>query len=100
MTLLLLPNQQLIHDRTMPRLISLFKVTRREHNVNETTVKNYLKVLASGNGTRVTHKIVKFDKETPNDANESGKHVPWWNNDKRHKTCGYRFFLKSEEPLM
>ena len=85
----------------MPRLVSLFKVTRRENNVNETTVNHYLKVLVNKNShVRVTHKIVKFDKETPNDANESGKHVPWWNNDKRHKTCGYRFFLKSEEPLM
>ena len=80
-------------------MISLVKVTRREHNVNKTTVKNYFITLKQENA-RVTHKIVKFDKETPNDANESGRHVPWWSNDKRHKTCGYRFFLKSEEPLM
>ena len=45
----------------MTRLISLVKVTRREHNVNETTVKNYFINLKQENA-RVTHKIVKFDK--------------------------------------
>ena len=75
------------------------KWTKQTKKVTEDDVPGYLSALKV-KGSRVTHKIAKFDKGTPNVENKTGRNIPWNNRDKRHEKCGYRFFLENEEELL